>query len=352
MPPPQAGGGRGGKDWFEDHFPADFIVEYVGQTRGWFYTLMVLSTALFDRIPFKNCICHGVILDAEGKKLSKKLRNYPDPNEMFDQYGADAMRWRMIKEPVMHGGNLLIRKDGNDIRDVVRLSIKPIWNAYHFFCLYANADGVRARNLLEQKSEVRSQKSKRSEQVGEPPLVARSALGSSETLVNVSGSNQTINLMDRYILAKLKETVQQIEQALDDFVTPEACKAVDDFFEVLNNWYIRRSRERFWRKFESSKFEVRSSVGIPGNDKDNASYRESEASKPSQDVAKQTESLRATNINEQGQLDLDVDKQAAYDTLYTVLVTMTKVAAPLLPLTMEEIHSGLVGAGAEQRDAA
>ncbi len=239
------------EQWFEEHSPADFIVEYVGQTRGWFYTLVVLSTALFDRIPFKNCICHGVILDTTGKKLSKKLRNYPDPNDMFNLYGADAMRWRMIKEPVMHGGNLLVSKDGNDIKDVVRLTIKPIWNAYHFFTLYANMDGVKAELITDSD-----------------------------------------NLMDRYILNKTKLAVEQIDICLSGFDTPNACSVVDELFEVLNNWYIRRNRDRYWRSSEG---------GIDG------------------------------------------DKQAAYDTLYTVLVTMCKAAAPLLPLTTEEIYQGLTG---------
>lgn len=236
------------KDWFEKHFPADFIVEYIGQTRGWFYTLVVLATALFDKIPFKNCICHGILLAEDGKKLSKKLRNYPDPNDMFNVYGADAMRWRMIKEPVMHGGNLLISKDGNDIRDVVRLSIKPIWNAYHFFCLYANTDGVNARLAIDSD-----------------------------------------NLMDRYILSKLKHAVEEIDKALTNFVTPEACKAVENFFEVLNNWYIRRNRDRFWRKMQSG----------------------------------------------------DDDKYSAYNTLYTCLSKICRAAAPLLPLVTEEIYRGL-----------
>jgi isoleucyl-tRNA synthetase len=234
------------KDWFDNHFPADFIVEYVGQTRGWFYTLMVLGTALFDKEPFKNCICHGIILDAEGKKLSKRLRNYPDPKEMFDINGADAMRWRMISEPIMHGGNLLIAKDGADIRDVVRLAIKPIWNAYNFFCLYANADGVKAEEKTDSE-----------------------------------------NLMDRYILAKCREAVEQIDKSMEAYLFPEACDAIREFFEVLNNWYIRRSRERFWAEGDSA------------------------------------------------------DKQAAYNTLYTVLLTMNKASAPVLPLISEEIYQGL-----------
>ncbi len=238
------------KEHFEANFPADFIVEYVGQTRGWFYTLMVLSTALFDSEPFKNCICHGIILDAEGKKLSKRLRNYPDPNEMFDVNGSDAMRWRLISEPVMMGGNLLIAKDGSDIRDVVRLTIKPIWNAYHFFSLYANTDGIQANFITDSD-----------------------------------------NLMDRYILSKLKYAVQEIDTAMTKFLTPDACKAVEQFFETLNNWYIRRNRERFWRKAD-------------GN---------------------------------------DGDKKAAYDTLYTCLMVMAQAAAPLLPLTLEAIYKGLKG---------
>ncbi len=264
--PPQGGSNRS-KDWFENHFPADFITEYIGQTRGWFYTLVVLGTALFDRIPFKNVICHGIILAEDGKKLSKRLKNYPDPNDMFDAYGADAVRFRMIKEPIMQGGNLLISKDGSCIRDVVRLSLKPFWNAYHFFTLYANADGISAHNLLEPEA------AEEDASTGEHPLSTHD--------------------LDRYILAKLKESVTTIEQALDQFDTPTACRAFDGFFEVLNNWYIRRNRDRFW---------------APMGDADDKTLK---------------------------------DKQAAYDTLYTCLVTMARAAAPLLPMMSEHIYSAL-----------
>ncbi len=109
------------------------------QTRGWFYTLMVLSTALFDRPPFLNVICHGVVLDDKGQKLSKRLNNYADPMEIFNKYGADAMRWVMVSAPIMNGGELLIDKEGNMVRDAVRLVLKPVWNAYNFFTMYANA---------------------------------------------------------------------------------------------------------------------------------------------------------------------------------------------------------------------
>lgn len=234
------------KDWFEHHFPADFIVEYTAQTRGWFYTLMVLSTALFDRPPFLNCICHGVVLAADGQKLSKRLKNYPDPQEIFTQYGSDAMRWFMMASPIMRGGELLVDKEGQSIRDTLRLVIKPIWNAYNFFVLYANSDGVKA--TLRTDSE---------------------------------------HVMDRYILAKVKEMGQAVEASMDAYDTPGACSAIEAFSDVLNNWYIRRNRTRFWKE------------------------------------------------------EQDDDKQAAYDTLYTVLTFLCQAAAPLLPLTTEAIYQGL-----------
>jgi len=238
------------KEWFEKHFPADFITEYVGQTRGWFNTLIMLSTALFDKIPFKNCICHGVVLDAEtGLKYSKRLKNYKDPMEVIDQFGADALRWLMIASPVMRGQDLMVDPEGKFIRDVVRLAIKPIWNAYNFFTLYANADGVRAELRV---------------------LSAE-------------------NIMDNYILAKMNKAILEIEKSLNAYDTPTACEAVLQFFDALNNWYIRRNKERFWKS------------------------------------------------------EHDADKQAAYDTLYTVLTTMCRATAPLLPLTCEEIYKNLTG---------
>lgn len=239
------------KDWFENHFPADFIVEYTAQTRGWFYTLMVLSTALFDRPPFWNCICHGVVLDEKGQKLSKRLNNYADPKEIFALYGSDALRWLMVSSPVLRGGELLIDKECKMVRDVARLALRPIWNAYNFFTLYANADGIEAE------------------------------------IDKTSG-----HLMDRYILSKAKEAVHRITQAMDNYDPPSACTGIEQFFEVLNNWYIRRSRQRFWKE------------------------------------------------------EKDADKQAAYNTLYTVLHVMCRAAAPLLPFLTENIWLGLTNGGA------
>lgn len=236
------------KEWFEKNCPADFIVEYTAQTRGWFYTLVVLATALFDKPPFLNCICHGVLLGDGGQKLSKRLKNYPDPNEVFESIGSDSLRWFMISSPVMRGQELVIDKDAKGIKDSQRAAIKPVWNAYNFFTLYANADGIKAQE-----------------------------------------STSSVNLLDRYILSKCELVLHTVKKSLLAYDTVTACKSLEDFFEVLNNWYIRRSRERFWKT------------------------------------------------------ERDQDKLDAYNTLYTVLINIAKAAAPLMPLTLEEIYLGLNG---------
>lgn len=231
------------KEWFES---ADFITEYIAQTRGWFYTLFVLSTALFNREPFKNCICHGVVLDVKGQKLSKRLNNYADPMEVFDRYGSDALRFLMLSGSIICGGNLLLDKEGNSIRDVLKNVIKPIWNSYHFFTMYANADGIKAEVCKDYQSTI-----------------------------------------DRYMISKCFEAVESIQASMNSYSSQEACKILIDFFEVLNNWYIRRSRERFWKS------------------------------------------------------DLDQDKTDAYNVLYTVFYYILRAAAPLLPLITENIWQGL-----------
>lgn len=236
------------RDWFETHFPADFIVEYVAQTRGWFYTLMVLATALFDRPPFENCICHGVTVDEKGRKLSKRLRNYPEPEEVFRTHGSDALRWYLVSSPLLRGGDLRVERDGKAIGEVVRGVLNPLWNAWSFFSLYANADGVRAE-----------------------------------------ATRAGTTALDRYVLAKAHDLVVEATERMDRYDIAGACARITAFLDALNNWYIRRSRPRFWRS------------------------------------------------------ERDDDKKSAYDTLYTVLVTLCRVAAPLLPLLTDEIHRGLTG---------
>jgi isoleucyl-tRNA synthetase len=235
------------KEWFESHFPGDFIVEYVGQTRGWFYTLMVMATALFDKAPFRSAICHGVVLDENKQKLSKRLKNYPDPVAVFNDTGADALRWYMISSPLMAGGNLAMPKDGKAIGEAVRAVLLPLWNAYSFFTLYANIDAIRGKLITTADAE-----------------------------------------LDRYILGKAAELVRGVEAAMDRLDLAAACNVLPPFIEALNNWYIRRSRERFWKS------------------------------------------------------EKDADKTAAYDTLYTVLVTLTRTMAPFLPFVTEVIHRALV----------
>ena len=235
------------KEWFEEHFPADFIVEYINQTRGWFYTLHVLSTALFDRPPFRNAIAHGIVLAEDGAKLSKKLKNYPDPEQMFSNVGSDALRWYLMASPIVRGGDLRISE--REIRDVTRLIINPIWNAYSFFTLYANADAMTAEF-----------------------------------------DTSSTELLDRYILAKTRAFVDSVTESMDRYDLPGATSTAQAFCDALNNWYIRRSRNRFWAS---------ASEAVAG------------------------------------------DKQAAYNTLYTVLHTLTRVLAPLLPLVTDEIYRGL-----------
>lgn len=236
------------KEWFDEHFPADFITEYTAQTRGWFYLMVVMSTALFDRPPFKNCLCHGVVLAEDGKKLSKRLRNYPDLEDVFERIGSDALRWFLVSSPVVRGGDLRIDEDGKAIAEAVRLVINPIWNAWYFFALYANTDETQAQLRFDSP-----------------------------------------HLLDRYILAKTHELVENLGADLDRYHLASACQHVVRHIEALNNWYIRRSRPRFWKA------------------------------------------------------ERDADKQDAYDTLYTALVILCRAASPLLPLLTEEIHTGLTG---------
>lgn len=241
-------------EWFDGHSPADFIVEYIAQTRGWFYTMHVLSGALFDRPAFSNVICHGVVQDHEGRKLSKKLRNYPDPEEVMESHGSDAIRWHLMASPILRGGDLRISTDASDFSEVVRQVLNPIWNAYSFFTLYANADDHTARFRTDAEG-----------------------------------------LLDRYILAKTADLLHSVTGYMDAFEIAPACAEIQSFLDALNNWYIRRSRERFW---------------APGGGSDSVSV---------------------------------ADKSDAYDTLYTVLVTLMKTCAPLLPMLAEEIWLGLTG---------
>ncbi len=232
------------KEWFENHFPADFIAEGVDQTRGWFYSLHVLGTALHHRPAFKHCMVTGLVMAEGGVKMSKKLGNYPDPYVILNTSGADALRWFLLSSSMVHGGNVCMDYEGKDVAKAMRKAVLPFWNAYYFFCLYANAEGVKAN-------------------------MATSAT----------------DVLDRYILGKLKNLVENTKAEMVAYDMPAAAENFAEFLDILNNWYIRRSRERFW----------------------------------------------------------DGTDAKAFDTLYTVLVTLSKVMAPLMPFLTDMVYRGLTG---------
>ncbi len=234
-------------EWFEDHYPGDFIVEYTAQTRGWFYTLHVLATALFDRPAFRTALVHGTLLGSDGQKMSKSLENYPDVRISFEQYGSDALRWFLVASPVLRGGDMPVTESG--FRDAVRQIVLPLWNVWYFYTLYAGAAGYETT-----------------------PEEARATALASE------------HRLDRYLLAKTRELVETATEAMDGYDLAGATAAFRSYLESLTNWYVRRSRDRFW----------------------------------------------------EGDTD-------GFATLATALKTACEVAAPLLPLVTEDIWRGLTG---------
>ncbi|WP_110589054.1 isoleucine--tRNA ligase [Microbacterium suaedae] len=241
------------KDWFDSHAPADFIVEYIGQTRGWFYVMHVLSGALFDRPAYTGVSCHGIVLGSDGQKMSKSLRNYPDVNEVFDRDGSDAMRWFLMSSSVLRGGNLSVTEEG--IRQGVREFLLPLWNSWYFFSTYANAAG-----------------------------------GPEGSGYEAERRTDSTDVLDRYILALTGELIDSVKADLERLDSTTASARLRDFAEVLTNWYIRRSRDRFW----------------------------------------------------EGVTEAPESRQA-FDTLFTVLETLCRIAAPMIPLVAERVWQGLTG---------
>jgi isoleucyl-tRNA synthetase len=237
------------KAHFEGNFPADFIAEGLDQTRGWFYTLMVLSTALFDKPAFKNVVVNGLILAEDGLKMSKRLKNYPDPIHVINQYGADALRLYMIYSPVVRAESLRFSEEG--VKHALRHLLLPWWNSYSFFITYANVDGWTPEKAVPERD----------------------------------------NLMDRWIQSSLARLEQQVTGAMDRYDLQAAVRPFVAFIDDLTNWYIRRSRRRFWKS------------------------------------------------------DDDSDKVQAYSTLYDVLLGLSKIAAPFTPFISETIYQNLKTVG-------
>ncbi len=236
------------KEYFDTHYPADFISEGLDQTRGWFYTLTVLAAALFDKPAFKNCIVNGLILASDGKKMSKSLKNYTDPSIVMDQFGADAIRLFLIHSAAVKADDLKYSDEG--VRDVLKGVLIPLWNSYSFFVTYANIDNVKATGTA-------------------------------------FDSTLPVNPLDRWILSITQKMVKDVTEAMDNYDLSKAIDPIVAYIDQLNNWYIRRSRRRFWRS------------------------------------------------------ENDSDKTEAYETLYSALKTFTQVAAPVIPFVTEAMWQNI-----------
>jgi isoleucyl-tRNA synthetase len=191
--------------WFEENFPADFIAEGIDQTRGWFYTLVVLSAAIFDKNPFKNVIVNGLILASDGEKMSKRKKNYPPADDVLNKYGADALRLFLINSPVVVAKDLKFSEKG--IEELTRAVILPLWNSYSFLATYANVDQWGPEK----------------------------------------GLPKSDNLMDQWILSKLQTLIEQVDTEMQDYNLNKVVPPLVEFIEYLTNWYIRLSRRRFWK---------------------------------------------------------------------------------------------------------
>jgi isoleucyl-tRNA synthetase len=230
---------------FKREFPADFIAEGIDQTRGWFNSLLILSTALFGETSYKNVVVNGIVLAENGQKMSKRLNNYPDPAEVIDKYGADAMRFYLMGSPAVKAEDLRFSEKG--VEEVVKKINLTLWNSYSFFVMYAALDGFVPRNKLDSQS-----------------------------------------LLDKWLVSLTNKLVKEVTGSFDKYDLATVGRLMTDYIDELSNWYIRRSRKRFWKS------------------------------------------------------ENDTDKNAAYETLYYALTTYLKLLAPFMPFLTDEIYRGLV----------
>ena len=236
------------KEYFENHFPAKFISEGLDQTRGWFYTLTVLAAALFDRPAFENCVVNGLVLASDGKKMSKSLRNYTDPVLVIQQFGADALRLFLMHSAAVKADDLKYTDDG--VRDILKGILIPLWNSYSFFVTYANIDNITPTG-------------------------------------HAFDENLPVNPLDRWLLSITQKLKSDVSVALDNYDLSGAIDPIISYIDQLNNWYIRRSRRRFWKS------------------------------------------------------ENDSDKTEAYEALYIALKTFSQVAAPFIPFITESMWQNL-----------
>lgn len=236
------------KEYFESHFPANFISEGLDQTRGWFYTLTVLAAALFDRPAFENCVVNGLVLASDGKKMSKSLRNYTDPALVIQQFGADALRMFLMHSAAVKADDLRYSDEG--VRDILKGILIPLWNSYSFFITYANIDNIQPDG-------------------------------------HAFDSKSPVNPLDRWLLSITQKLVKDVTDALDAYDLSQAIDPIVAYIDQVNNWYIRRSRRRFWKS------------------------------------------------------ENDGDKKEAYEALYIALKTFSQVAAPVIPFITEAMWQNL-----------
>ncbi|MEK7548246.1 MAG: isoleucine--tRNA ligase [Patescibacteria group bacterium] len=240
------------KEEFEKNFPADFIAEGLDQTRGWFYTLHVLATILFDKPAFKNVIVNGIMLAEDGEKLSKRKKNYPDPSKLFETYGVDSMRYFLYSSPVALADD--VRFSEKHVDEVIKKFTLTLWNTYSFFVTYAGIDDWQFQKL-------------------------------DKNFSNFSPKHK----LDKWILSELNSLILEVTDQMDDYNLTKASRPLQDFLDNLSNWYVRRSRRRFWKS------------------------------------------------------ENDDDKNEAYQTLYIVLVQFSKMLAPFMPYISDEIYQNLTG---------
>ncbi len=279
---------------FHEQFPADFISEALDQTRGWFYSQLAISTLVFDKPlprPFRNCIVLGLMLGEDGQKMSKSKRNYREPSEIFDKYGADALRWYFFAtQPPW----TTIRYSERAIRDSIPEFLLRLWHMYSFFVIYANIDG------FDPLAEIAAGRENSMPESSTPLAPRTSALGLASADLACAQTYRPINKrgeLDRWILSELNRTAVAVIQKMDAYDNYSAAQRITEFVDALSNWYVRRSRDRFW-----------------------------------------SEDKR------------DPDKLDAYWTLYECLLTTAKIIAPFVPFLAEAMWGNLAGAGRETRD--
>ena len=267
------------KEKFEKNYPADFIVEYVGQVRAWFYYVHCVNTALFGHNAYKNVITTGTLAGNDGRKMSKSLGNFTDPNELMDQYSADSLRFLLLSSPVLSGEDFALLD--KDVSDVAR-KLTMIWNVYDFFTMYAEVDKVDSEELEKVVFETRRSAG--------PSSRAAVASSSPAGLRNGLEKQLLSNSLDIWIVSRVHQLRNEITEGMEEYNIPKALAGVLPFVDDLSNWFVRRSRRRFWKSED------------------------------------------------------DNDKMEAYQTLYYVLVYLSKIIAPFVPFLAEELYQKMTGA--------